>query len=59
MIIEVTGSDLEKIKGDFESTINGMNMTGAFDYSVYSKLYDVAVDCIQRAYELGCKEGKK
>ncbi len=59
MIIEVVGEDIEKIKGDFESVINGMNMVGKIQYYVYSELYDVGVDCIQKAYELGKSELEK
>lgn len=58
MITVVTGTDIEKLKGEFESTINGMNMVGKIPYDVYSELYDVGTDCIQKAYELG-KAGLK
>ena len=56
MITVVTGTDIEKLKGEFESTINGMNMVGKIPYDVYSELYDVGTDCIQKAYELGKAE---
>lgn len=66
MITVVTGTDIEKLKGEFESVINGMNMVGEIPYNIYSQLFDVGTDCIQEAYELGkekanefhyCKDG--
>ena len=59
MITEVTGTDIEKLKGEFESVINGMNMVGEIPYNVYSQLFDVGTDCIQKAYELGKSELEK
>jgi len=53
MIIEVVGKEIEKIKGDFESYLNGLNMVGEISYSQYSELYDEGTKQIQRAYELG------
>ena len=59
MIIEVVGKEIEKIKGDFESYLNGLNMVGEISYSQYSELYDEGTKQIQRAYELGKSEIKK
>ena len=59
MIIEVVGKEIEKIKGDFESYLNGLNMVGEISYSQYSKLYDEGTKQIQRAYELGKSELEK
>lgn len=59
MIIEVVGKEIEKIKGDFESYLNGLNMVGEISYSQYSKLYDEGTKQIQRAYELGRAELEK
>ena len=56
MIIEVIGKEIEKIKGDFESYLNGLNMVGEISYSQYSELYDEGTKQIQRAYELGKTE---
>ena len=56
MIIEVIGKEIEKIKGDFESYLNGLNMVGEISYSQYSELYDEGTKQIQRAYELGRAE---
>lgn len=56
MLIEVVGKEIEKIKGDFESVINGMNMVGEIQYYTYSELYDEGTKCIQKAYELGKSE---
>lgn len=53
MITVVIGSDIEKIKGEFEEKINGMNMVGEIDYSTYSELFDIGVRLIQKAYETG------
>ena len=53
MITVVVGKEIEKIKGDFESYLNGLNMVGEISYSQYSKLYDEGTKQIQRAYELG------
>jgi hypothetical protein len=58
MITVVTGTDIEKLKGEFESVINGMNMVGEIPYNVYSELFDVGTDFIQKAYELGKEELK-
>jgi len=55
MIIEVVGKEIEKIKGDFESYLNGLNMVGEISYSQYSELYDEGTKQIQKAYELGNK----
>lgn len=59
MIIEVVGKEIEKIKGDFESYLNGLNMVGEISYSQYSELYDEGTKQIQRAYELGKSELEK
>ena len=59
MITVVVGKEIEKLKGEFESVINGMNMVGEIPYNVYSELFDVGTDCIQKAYELGKSELKK
>lgn len=59
MITVVVGKEIEKIKGDFESVINGMNMVGNIPYDVYSELFDVGTDYIQKAYELGRSELEK
>ena len=59
MITEVVGKEIEKIKGDFESYLNGLNMVGEISYSQYSKLYDEGTKQIQRAYELGRAELEK
>ena len=59
MITVVTGTDIEKLKGEFESVINGMNMVGKISYGIYSELFDVGTDCIQKAYELGKAELEK
>lgn len=56
MITVVVGKEIEKIKGDFESYLNGLNMVGEISYSQYSKLYDEGTKQIQRAYELGKSE---
>ena len=56
MITVVVGKEIEKLKGEFESVINGMNMVGEIPYNVYSELFDVGTDCIQKAYELGKSE---
>lgn len=56
MIIEVVGSDLEKLKGELEAFLNGLNMCGIIDYSTYCKGYDLGTDLIQKAYDLGKKE---
>lgn len=53
MITVVVGKEIEKIKGDYESYLNGLNMTGAISYSLYSQLYDEGTKWIQKAYELG------
>lgn len=53
MITVIVGSEIEKIKGDFESYLNGLNMVGEISYSQYSKLYDEGTKQIQKAYELG------
>lgn len=58
MITVVVGKEIEKLKGEFESVINGMNMVGEIPYNVYSELFDVGTDCIQKAYELGKEELK-
>lgn len=55
-IIVVTGKEIEKIKGDYESYLSGLNMVGKIDYSQYSQLYDEGTKHIQRAYELGKSE---
>ena len=55
MMTVVVGSDIEKLKGEFESEINGMNMVGEISYSNYSRLFDVGTKAIQEAYELGLK----
>ena len=59
MIIEVVGKEIEKIKGDFESYLNGLNMVGEISYSQYSELYDEGTKQIQRAYELGKSDLEK
>ena len=55
-IIEVTGTEIEKIKGEFETYLNGLNMVGEITYSQYCKMYDKGTALIQRAYDLGKKE---
>ena len=59
MITVVVGKEIEKIKGDFESYLNGLNMVGEISYSQYSKLYDEGAKQIQKAYELGKAELEK
>jgi len=59
MITVVVGKEIEKIKGDFESYLNGLNMVGEISYSQYSKLYDEGTKQIQKAYELGKSELEK
>jgi hypothetical protein len=59
MITVVVGKEIEKIKGDFESYLNGLNMVGEISYSQYSELYDEGTKQIQRAYELGKAELEK
>ena len=59
MIIEVVGKEIEKLKGEFESVINGMNMVGKIPYNIYSELYDEGTKQIQKAYELGKAELEK
>ena len=59
MIIEVVGKEIEKIKGDFESYLNGLNMVGEISYSQYSELYDEGTKQIQKAYELGKSDLEK
>ena len=59
MIIEIVGKEIEKIKGDFESYLNGLNMVGEISYSQYSELYDEGTKQIQKAYELGKSELEK
>ena len=59
MITVVVGKEIEKIKGDFESVINGMNMVGEIPYNIYSELYDEGTKQIQKAYELGKSELEK
>ena len=59
MIIEVVGKEIEKIKGDFESYLNGLNMVGKISYSQYSELYDEGTKQIQKAYELGKSDLEK
>ena len=59
MIIEVVGKEIEKIKGDFESYLNGLNMVGKISYSQYSELYDEGTKQIQKAYKLGKSELEK
>lgn len=59
MITVVVGKEIEKIKGDFESYLNGLNMVGEISYSQYSKLYDEGTKQMQRAYELGKSELEK
>ena len=56
MITVVVGKEIEKIKGDFESYLNGLNMVGEISYSQYSELYDEGTKQMQRAYELGKSE---
>ncbi len=56
MITVVVGKEIEKIKGDFESYLNGLNMVGEISYSQYSELYDEGTKQIQKAYELGKSE---
>lgn len=59
MITEVVGSDLEKLKGEFEYFLNILNMCGMIDNSAYCEGYNFGTDLIQKAYELGKKEGKE
>ena len=59
MITVVIGKEIEKIKGDFESYLNGLNMVGEISYSQYSELYDEGTKQIQKAYELGKAELEK
>lgn len=59
MITVVVGKEIEKIKGDFESYLNGLNMVGEIPYSQYSELYDEGTKQIQKAYELGKAELEK
>ena len=59
MITEIVGKEIEKIKGDFESYLNGLNMVGEISYSQYSELYDEGTKQIQKAYELGKSELEK
>ena len=57
-IIEVTGTEVEKIKGEFESYLSGLNMVGEISYSQYSKMYNVGTKLIQKSYETGLHEGQ-
>ena len=56
MITVIVGKEIEKIKGNFESYLNGLNMVGKISYSQYSELYDEGTKQIQKAYELGKAE---
>ena len=59
MITVVVGKEIEKIKGDFESYLDGLNMLGEISHSQYSELYDEGTKQIQKAYELGKAELEK
>lgn len=43
----------EKIKSEMADYLNGLNSVGEIDYSVYSELFDFAMELLDRMYELG------
>ncbi|MCY8985826.1 hypothetical protein [Bacillus subtilis] len=43
----------EKLKAEMADYLNGLNSTGAISYSVYSEIFDVSMNLLDKMYDLG------
>ncbi|MDR4182348.1 hypothetical protein [Bacillus subtilis] len=43
----------EKLKAKMADYLNGLNSTGAISYSVYSEIFDVSMNLLDKMYDLG------
>ncbi|MDF2879615.1 MAG: hypothetical protein K0R54_172 [Clostridiaceae bacterium] len=49
-------SPKEKLKNELADYLHGMNSCGKIAYSVYSEIFDVGMDLLDKMYELGKEE---
>ena len=54
-------SKVEKgiIIADYTDELNWLNNTAQIEYSIYSNLFDLGVELLDRMYELGLKDGSE
>lgn len=57
--ISPSASEKEKIKAEWADELIGKDSTGKITYDVYSELFDVGMDLLDRMYELGKSDGRK
>lgn len=50
--ISSEATEKEKIKAEMADFLNGYNSCGEIDYKVYSELFDISMDLLDRMYEL-------
>ena len=57
--ISPSASEKEKIKAEWADELNGKNSVVKITYEVYSELFDVGMDLLDKMYELGKSDGAK
>ena len=57
--ISPSASEKEKIKAEWADELNGKNSVVKITYDVYSELFDVGMDLLDKMYELGKSDGGK
>lgn len=57
--ISPSASEKEKIKAEWADELNGQNSTGKITYDVYSELFDVGMELLDKMYDLGKSDGGK
>lgn len=54
--ISQSASPKETLKAEMADWLHGLNSTGEIDYSVYSALFDFAMELLDKMYKLGADE---
>ena len=57
-IIKDSANELVKMRQEYLDDLDGMNKVGEINYEQYSELFDMIVECSDKAYNLG-KEAKE
>ena len=57
--ISPSASEKEKIKAEWADELGGKNSVGRITYDIYSELFDVGMDLLDKMYELGKSDGEK
>lgn len=57
--ISENASEKEKLKAEYADELHGLNSCCKIEYDIYSNLFDVGMDLLDRMYELGLKDGRE